>query len=143
MGAAAEPLPATSPLQQHAVKTEKPASGVVSQLNYAAPPPPGEHAFFMLRAHRPGDDPRKTNFGSESQPVHIKNMRVDQADFSLRESGFTLERLVVPSDIDWTNNEDASSRLIYRDAMCVGANWKKPVTSAMFSSSALRRQPVG
>ena len=53
---------------------------------------------------------RASNLEYELHDVTVTDVRSAPQPFSLQENGFKLEKLEVPKDVDWDNEEEVRSR---------------------------------
>ena len=110
--------PSRSPLVPKAVvapsrqqqSTAKKAPSVNAKVSYVKPEPDGNELFIYLYEKPEGVD-RVTNLEHIECEVPFTDLRTVESqsgEFTLRQNGFQLERLEVPSDIDWQNEQDVS-----------------------------------
>ena len=79
-------------------------------MSYIVPPKDGSEIFYSIR----GGAIEGNNIEREQREVFIEDLRlVDGESFSLREHGFQLEKLVVPDDVDWTDDNQVRSWRYY------------------------------
>ena len=93
--------------------TAKKAPSVNARVQYVKPAPNGEELFIYLYEKPEGVD-RVTNLEHIECEVPFTDQRTveDQSgEFTLQRNGFQLEKLHVPSDIDWQNEQDVSFNL--------------------------------
>ncbi len=91
--------------------TAKKAPSVNARVQYVQPPPKGEELFTYVY-EKPESVHRTSNLEHVNTEVGFTDLRTieDQSgEFTLDKNGFQLEKLHVPSDIDWDNDDDVSS----------------------------------
>ena len=93
--------------------TANKAPSVNAKVQYVKPAPNGEELFIYLY-EKPEGVGRVTNLEHIECEVPFTDLRTveDQSgEFTLQRNGFQLEKLHVPSDIDWQNEQDVSMDL--------------------------------
>ena len=88
--------------------TAKRAPSVNAKVQYVKPAPAGEDLFIYLY-EKPDNVNKVTNLVHVETEVPFTDLRTIQDQdgrFTIERNGFQLEKLHVPSDIDWTNDED-------------------------------------
>jgi len=101
--------------------TAKKAPSVNARVQYVQPPPKGEELFTYMY-EKPEDVDRISNLEHVNTEVPFTDLRTieDQSgEFTLDRNGFQLEKLHVPSDIDWDNDDDVSSLCNPRRSPCL------------------------
>lgn len=96
---------APSKLQQ---ATARKAPSVNATVNYVKPAHKGEELFTYLY-EKPEDVTKVSNLEHVETEVPFINMRMvedQKKQFTLERNGFQLERLHVPNDIEWTDDDD-------------------------------------
>ena len=65
---------------------------------------------------------RASNLEYELHDVTVTDVRSAPQPFSLQENGFKLEKLEVPKDVDWDNEEEVSGQVkAYLSLVSLGA----------------------
>ena len=59
-----------------------------------------------LYVYKPEDGTPQTNFKRVETEVAVHDLRALKDDFNLKEKGIELHKLVIPSDIDWSNEKE-------------------------------------
>ena len=88
--------------------TARKAPSVNAKVNYVKPSPNGEELFTYLY-EKPEDVSTVTNLEHIETEVPFTDLRTiedQQGQFTLQRNGFQLEPLHVPSDINWTNDDE-------------------------------------
>lgn len=99
--------------------TAKKAPSVNARVQYVQPPPKGEELFTYVY-EKPESVHRTSNLEHVNTEVGFTDLRTieDQSgEFTLGRNGFQLEKLHVPSDIDWDDDDDVSSRCATLDVL--------------------------
>lgn len=90
--------------------TAKKAPSVLAKVQYVKPAPNNEELFIYLY-EKPEHIDRVTNLEHLEAEVPFTDLRTvenQSGDFTIQRNGFQLEKLHVPSDIDWDNDDDVS-----------------------------------
>ena len=90
--------------------TAKKAPSVLAKVQYVKPAPNNEELFIYLY-EKPEHIDRVTNLEHIEAEVPFTDLRTvenQSGEFTIQRNGFQLEKLHVPSDIDWDNDEDVS-----------------------------------
>ena len=101
--------------------TAKKAPSVNARVQYVQPPPKGEELFTYVY-EKPENVDRISNLEHVNTEVPFTDLRTieDQSgEFTLERNGFQLEKLRVPSDIDWDNDDHVSSLCNPRRSPCL------------------------
>ena len=99
--------------------TAKKAPSVNARVQYVQPPPKREELFTYVY-EKPENVDRTSNLEHVNTEVPFTDLRTieDQSgEFTLGRNGFQLEKLHVPSDIDWDDDDDVSSRCATLDVL--------------------------
>ncbi|DBA80955.1 TPA: hypothetical protein ACH3X2_007172 [Trebouxia sp. C0005] len=92
--------------------TAKKAPSVNARVQYVQPPPKGEELFTYVY-EKPENVDRISNLEHVNTEVPFTDLRTieDQSgEFTLERNGFQLEKLHVPSGIDWDNDDDVKAK---------------------------------
>ena len=85
-------------------------SSVKARVDYARLAPDGKELFWSVY-EKPKELDRATNLECVGTEVCITDLRPierEQGRFTLADNGFQLEKLDVPADIDWADDDDVS-----------------------------------
>lgn len=88
--------------------THRPAPSINAKVNYIQPSAHGEELYAYLY-EKPESVSKVTNLEHVEIEVPITDLRTiedERGPFTLHDNGFQLEKLHVPSDIDWTNDDE-------------------------------------
>lgn len=91
--------------------TSKNSHSINAKVNYVQPAPNGEELFAYLY-EKPDNVSKVTNLEHVEIEVPITDLREfenQERHLTLQRNGFQLEKLNVPSDIDWANNDEVGS----------------------------------
>ena len=95
--------------------TAKALHAVSPTLNFVKRPAGGDPVYYYLGGKElPPGIPHFTNFEQLPEQATITDLRSAQQEFSLRQNGFTLAKLVVPAEVDW--DDKASVQSLYYPA---------------------------
>ena len=97
---AAPAKPASAPF-----KGEQPTT---ARVQYVRPAPNSEDLFTYLY-EKPDDEDRWTNLEQSESEVPVTDLYSVTDKFTLERNGFQLEKLHVPDDIDWDDDDDVSN----------------------------------
>lgn len=89
-------------------ETAKRAPSVKAKVQYVKPAPKGEDLFIYLY-EKPDNVDKVTNLVHVETEVPFTDLRTIQdqeGQFAIQRNGFQLEKMHVPSDIDWTNDDE-------------------------------------
>lgn len=91
-------------------ETAKKAPSVNAKVQYVKPAPNGEDLFIYLY-EKPENIDRVTNLEHVETEVPFTDLRTIESqsgEFTIEKNGFQLEKMHVPSDVDWDNDKDVS-----------------------------------
>ena len=97
---AAPAKPASAPF-----KGEQPTT---ARVQYVRPAPNNEELFTYLY-EKPDNEDRWTNLEQSESEVPVTDLYSVTDKFTLERNGFQLEKLHVPDDIDWDDDDDVSN----------------------------------
>lgn len=75
-------------------------TGVRTAVSYTVPPTHNDEIYHNLAA---AEGETRSNYTSEEVEVFVTDMRQSQEAFQLHKNGFELHELVVPEDLDWSD----------------------------------------
>lgn len=78
--------------------------GVTTTVSYGKAPADGQEYLFSIRTDVKEGQSR-INYEREEREVFIADLRRSTENFNLLQHGFQLEELVVPDDIDWSDDK--------------------------------------
>ena len=90
--------------------TAKKAPSVNAKVQYVKPAPNGEDLFIYLY-EKPENVDRVTNIEHIETEVPFTDLRTienQSGEFTIERNGFQLDKLHVPSDVDWDSDKDVS-----------------------------------
>ena len=93
--------------------TAKKAPSVNAKVQYVKPAPNGEDLFIYLY-EKPENVDRVTNIEHIETEVPFTDLRTienQSGEFTIERNGFQLDRLHVPSDVDWDSDKDVSMHI--------------------------------
>ena len=99
--------------------TARKAPSVNAKVNYVKPAPQGEELFTYLY-EKPDNVSKVTNLEHIETEVPFTDLRTvedQEGQFTLNRNGFQLEQLHVPSDIDWTDDDEVGFALCLRSPL--------------------------
>lgn len=103
----------------HTQDGTSPAAQLVrAPLQYVKPPRTGEE-LFVYKYELPEDVDRASNLEIDEVEVDFTDLRTGESPFDIVQSGFQLERLQVPKDIDWDDDRDVGLNMLLHQATAV------------------------
>ncbi|DBB05482.1 TPA: hypothetical protein ACH3X1_012441 [Trebouxia sp. C0004] len=122
--------------------TAKKAPSVNARVQYVQPPPKGEELFTYVY-EKPETVDRTSNLEHVNTEVPFTDLRAIEdhsGEFTLERNGFQLEKLHVPSNINWENDDDVSSLCSSRRSPCLPKQLLPFTLTVCCSSTAIFRQ---